>query len=77
MKYAQEVIELMGAYPSRDFRMKEIVQYVGGNALSSEERHRVRMQLANVIRELETMGCISRHPSASKRGGYALYRWRS
>ncbi|CCD28681.1 Putative phage protein (fragment) [Candidatus Glomeribacter gigasporarum BEG34] len=77
MKYAQEIIDLMGAYPGRAFRMREIVKYVAGKTLSSEERHRVRMQLAHVMRELETMGCIFRRPSASKRGGYALYRWRS
>src|SRR5260364_21223 len=75
--HAQEIIDLMGAYPGRAFRMREIVKYVAGKTLSSEERHRVRMQLAHVMRELETMGCIFRRPSASKRGGYALYRWRS
>ena len=37
MKYAREVIELMGAYPGRDFRMREIVNYIEGNDLSSQE----------------------------------------
>src|SRR5260363_186095 len=49
----------------------------GGENAFFRRRHRVRMQLAHVMRELETMGCIFRRPSASKRGGYALYRWRS
>src|SRR5260363_169838 len=40
-----------------------------------EERRRVRAQIANVIRELEAMGCLSRHMPASQRGRYTLYRW--
>src|SRR5260364_248224 len=75
MKYAQEIIDLMGAYPGRDFRMREIVRYVAGNHPSYEERRRVRAQIANVIRELEAMGCLSRHMPASQRGRYTLYRW--
>ena len=75
MKYAREIIELMSAYPERDFRMKELIKSVVGNAPSIAQRHRARIQIANVIRELETMGYVFRRPLSSKRGGFALYRW--
>ncbi|BBE09595.1 Putative phage protein [Mycoavidus cysteinexigens] len=76
MKYAREIMELMSAYPKRDFRMKDLVKSIVGHAPSSAQKHRVRIQIANVIRELEAMGYVFRRPPSAKRGGFALYRWR-
>ncbi len=75
MKYAREIMDLMSAYPKRDFRMKELIKSIVGNDPSPAQRHRARIQIANVIRELETIGCVFRRPLSSKRGGFALYRW--
>ncbi len=75
MKYAREIMDLMSAYPERDFRMKELIKSVVGNAPSPALRHRARIQIANVIHELEAIGCVFRRSLSSKRGGFALYRW--
>ena len=56
MKYAREIMELMSAYPKRDFRMKELIKSIVGNDPSPAQRHRARIQIANVIREHETIG---------------------
>ena len=73
MKYAREVIGLMAAHPGRDWRMVEIVRYVDD---SKENRHRVRIGVLRVLKELETCGSVLIRPPRTIRGGYALYRWR-
>ncbi|WP_081953577.1 hypothetical protein [Mycoavidus cysteinexigens] len=65
----------MSAYSERDFRMKDLVKSIVGNAPSSAQKHRARIQIANVIRELEATGYVFHRPLFSKRGGFALYRW--
>lgn len=72
MKYAKEVIELMSAYPGRDFRMIEIVRYVGA---PKHERHKVRVGVSRVLQALQESGLILVRPPSHARGGYALYRW--
>lgn len=73
MKYAKEVIELMAAFPGRDFKMIEIVRYV--NAPRSD-RHKVRIGVSRVLKTLQDSGVVLVRPPRAIRGGYALYRWR-
>jgi hypothetical protein len=58
MKYAQEIIELMGAYPGREFRMREIVKYVAGKKASTEERSRTRKGIFRVLQQLKEVDSI-------------------
>lgn len=74
MKYASEVIRLMGAHPGRHFRMAEIVRYVEPQATGSG-RQRIRNGVLRVLESLEESGCVEIEPAAS-RGGYANYVWR-
>lgn len=75
MLYAREVIELMAAYPGRDFRMREIVRYAM-RGRETNQRHKIRVGVARVLLELERSGAILRRPPRAARGGYAEYRWR-
>lgn len=74
MKYAREVIELMSAYPGRDFRMAEIVRYVNPKAATSE-KHNLRRAILRVLDLLEDTGAILKQPPVAS-GGFAEYQWK-
>lgn len=74
MKYAREVIELIGAHPGREFRMAQIVQYVSPRAAGSD-RQRVRNGVLRVLGSLIENGSVEVQPAA-RRGGFATYAWR-
>lgn len=76
MKYASEVIELMGAYPGRLFRMVEIVRYVCPSPRSPRERSAVREAIRIVLAALKVSGAIFiRKPRANS--CYYVYIWKS
>lgn len=75
MKYAREVIELMSAYPGRDFRMAELVRYVNPGA-TTDQKHSLRRAILRVLDLLEDTGAILKQPAAES-GGFAEYQWRS
>lgn len=61
MKYAEEVIELMGCYPGREFRMGQILQYMNrGSVLSRRRRQAMRNGVLRVLKELEAIGAVRR-----------------
>lgn len=73
MKYAKEVIELMGAHPGRGFRSKEIINYVmKAMRLASESRTRVRKGVGRVLEQMIESGAVH-VVEASARGEFALY----
>lgn len=74
MLYASKVIELLSAHPGRDFRMIEIIRYVGAKP-NQRDRHRVRVGVARVVGVLAECGTVLVRPPRAMRGGYALYRW--
>lgn len=77
MLYARECIELMAAFPGRDFRIGEIIKYVnGGKALDGKRRLAIRVGVYRVMQQLSESGSVLIRPSSAKRGGYANYRWR-
>lgn len=78
MLYAREVIDLMAAYPEREWRMKEIVRYCNRGELPKNlrERNRIRTAVARAIEALREMGCIESDPPDARRGSYAVYRWK-
>lgn len=73
MKYAKEVMDLMAAYPGRQFRMQELVRYVEPRAVGND-RHRVRTGIMRVLDHLESAGSVSKL-DADARGSFALYSW--
>lgn len=67
MKYAAEVIDLLAAYPGREFRMAEIVRHVArGRELSGRERNSVRQAVGRVLVTLEESGHANRTVLAQK-----------
>lgn len=73
MKYANEVIELMSAYPGRGWRMENLVRHVDPRATGAE-RQRIRNGVLRVLASLSDAGHIV-HTPAGMRGSYAIYRW--
>ena len=77
MKYAREVIDLMAAFPGRDFRMAQIVRHVGrGVPESVVERERLRKGVRRVLEALADQGLVERDAPPLCRGAAAAYRWR-
>lgn len=78
MLYAREVIELMGAYPGRDFRMIEVLRYVtNGKELDTKQKTAMRKGVLRVMESLAESGCVLVRPPSHQRGGFAVYRWKS
>jgi hypothetical protein len=74
MKYAREIIELMSAYPGREFEMRELVRYVSPEAIP-KERHSIRRAVLRVMESLVGAGTVLTR-SASTSGSRAAYWWR-
>jgi hypothetical protein len=75
--YATEIIDLMAAYPGRDFKMVEIVTYViGDKAADIRTKRAVRKGALRAIEALQSTGCVLVRPPRASRGGYAHYRWK-
>lgn len=77
MRYAHEVIGLLGAFPGRGFRMKQILLEVMRGKPEPDDRGAVAMRKAvgRVLEQLQDDGHVEVTPAVG-RGGYALYAWR-
>lgn len=76
MKYATEVLELLAAFPGREFRLAGIVRYVsGGRSMPLKDRRSVRKAVLRVLSALEGAGAVNKRP-AKARGAGANYSWR-
>lgn len=74
MKYGREVIDLLGAYPGRFFKMRQIINHIDPNA-KGKARLRVRVGVSRVLQELESSGLI-RVKAAEVRGASGEYKWK-
>ena len=74
MRYAREVMELMAAYPGRDWKMRQIVRYVE-TIRNETRREKVRRGVHRVVALLIESGQVERDPPGQY-GSYALYRWK-
>lgn len=75
MLYARETIELMAAFPGREFRMAEIVNHVArGRPGSKQLRNRYRQGVRRVI--LALVDAKVAEFKQARRGGTTLYRWK-
>ncbi|WP_313624103.1 hypothetical protein [Achromobacter sp.] len=77
MKYATEVLDLLGTYPKRDFRMMEIVNYILGDNKNRQDREAARKAVTRVLQAMENGGSLIRIAPIHERGGYATYRLKS
>jgi len=75
MKYAAEIINLMGAYPGRDWRMLHLVRYVCPKPKSIQERRAVRKAVLRAVQAIVETGVVTYHPP-KRRGCYAVYCWK-
>lgn len=74
MKYAHEVMDLMGAYPMRSFRMLELVRHVTrGRSLEPRERDAARKAVQRVLDALVAAGSVQVSAPAEGRGSFAEY----
>jgi hypothetical protein len=78
LKFASEIIDLMGAYPGRDFRMVQIVRYVAnGRTLDLKERRAARKAVLRALEALVASGSVLLTPPTASRGAPVFYRWKS
>ena len=74
MKYAAEVIDLLAAYPGREFRMIQIVRHVSkGMELSSAQRNAMREGVKRVLVQLQDSGQVDKIKEGETS---AFYAWR-
>jgi hypothetical protein len=74
VKYAHEVMDLMGAYPKRSFRMVELVRHVThGRTLTVREREAARKAVKRVLDALVAAGSIHISNPAPTQGAFSEY----
>lgn len=74
MKYAREVIDLMGVYPGRRFKVRQIVNHAAPNA-TPKQRASIRVSIHRVLRQLEGSGQVESTRAAVVNGADAEYWW--
>lgn len=76
MLYAREVIDLLAAFPDREWRMAEIVNHVArGRPSCKQQRDRVRQGVRRVLDELADARVVIRRPGRANTSP-AMYQWR-
>lgn len=77
MLYAHELIELMGAFPGRDFRMGDLVTYVrNGRELDPKQTMALRKGVERALDALESSGSVIVVRPFHNQRGWAYYRWK-
>jgi hypothetical protein len=75
MKYAQEIMDLMSAFPGRPFKMREIVQSVAKKQIIYRDRSRVKKGVWRVLQQLKEIDTIT-IIEPEKSGAGAGYVWK-
>jgi hypothetical protein len=75
MKYAREIIDLMGAYPGREFRIREIVNAIAGKKSSILGRTGIKKGVWRALQQLEEIGTIAIFERKNN-GSPAYYVWK-
>lgn len=74
LRYAREVIELLAAFPGREWKMRDVVRHVSrGRPTSKQERERYRKGVRRVMEALVEARVVQYKPA--RPGGTTLYRW--
>lgn len=78
MKFAPEIIQLMAAYPGRDFRMVQIVRYVTANKpMDLKARRTARKAVLRALEAFVETGSVLIKPPSASRGAPVFYAWKS
>lgn len=76
MKYAHEVIGLLGALPGVRFNVRHIVNSIAP-AATPRQRSSIRIGVHRVLRQLEDSGQIESTRSDVRNGANAEYWWKT
>lgn len=76
MKYASEVIDLLAAYPGRQFKVRHIVRFVAPNS-TPKQRASIRVGIQRVLNALEDSGQIESSRGQVANGADAEYWWKT
>lgn len=76
MKYAHEVISLMGALPGVRFNVRHIVNHVAPTA-GPRQRASIRIGVHRVLRQLEESGQVESTRGNTRNGANAEYWWKT
>lgn len=76
MLYAREIIELMAAYPGRDFRIGDVINYVrNGRELTDKQRGAMREAVRQALLAFEQSGSVVVVRPFTNQRGWGYYRW--
>lgn len=75
MKYASEIIDLLSAYPGREFKMRQLINHAAPRATLAE-MPTLRCGIWRVLQLLEESGQVE-IIRPEKNGGSAAYRWKT
>ncbi|MGJ7512357.1 hypothetical protein [Variovorax sp. GT1P44] len=76
MKFASDVIDLMAAFPGRDFRIGDVISYVrNGRELTDKQERAMREAVVRVLKALEESGSVIVVRPFTNQRGWAYYRW--
>lgn len=76
MKYAKEVIDLMGTFPERRFKMRQILNHVAPHAAANQLAV-VRVGVWRVLIALQESGQVGIDMPNGGNGSYAEYWWKT
>lgn len=72
MKYANEVINLLAAYPGRLFKMSQIINVIAGGDVTPSKRHALREAVRAVLLSLIDLGHVEQVKITRTS---AMYKW--
>ncbi len=75
MKYSKEIIELMSAYPGREFKILNLKRYIKSVTENCAKSDSIRSAIRNVLYKLRDAGVIEIKVNV-KNGGGSVYIWK-
>jgi hypothetical protein len=76
MLYVREITDLMAAYPGRDFKKAEIVNYIAaGRRMDARAKNTLRCSTLRALQAMIDIGVVAVHYPRAVHGGFALYQW--
>lgn len=76
MLYVPEIIDLMAAFPGRDFRIGDVINYVrNGRELSDKQTRAMREAVVRALHALSEAGSVSIVRPWTNQRGWCYYRW--
>jgi transcription initiation factor IIE alpha subunit len=74
--YVSEIVELMAAFPGRDFRIGDVINYVrNGRDLSDKQARAMREGVNRALQALAETGSVAVVRPFTNQRGWAYYHW--